>query len=238
MMLDIKPKKPLATEPTPTLGSQVRDAMVESVFTSQKPSFLPQGEVDNLVTRSFIIWAFYKRKETSTLNLPVAVEEVIGYTLNKAKKIFSILVYSSLKGAQLYGLMKFIIAYNFQDKDLPFKRDQVQKFFPWLPVADETKGMRQDHEGWSDDHESRFIDDQWNFCAPIFSTCIENHNVFEKSILPFIEKHPGSVAAGAFGEVMKYKIHNSHLDTSGLVSNIALQYYLFTWLTILDLSLY
>ena len=83
--------------------------------------------------------------------------------------------------------------------------------------------MRLDCDDWNDDHVNHFAENQWKFCAPVFSTCVDNHDIVEKSILPFIYKNADSAAAGAFGEVMKYKIHDSHLDASGLVSNIALE---------------
>ena len=227
-MPPVKPQKPLAAETVPTVGSTVRSLMVESIFTNLKPTFLPQGKVDDLVTRRLIIWAFYKCEDRSSLTVTKSVEKVIGFILTKAKKIFSILVYISLKGASLYGLLRYLIEWELHDIHLPFRREQIDALFPYITDQDveDIKGMRLDREAWNDDHVNHFAENQWKFCAPVFSTCIDNHDIVEKSILPFIYKNSDSVAAGAFGEVMKYKIHDSHLDTSGLVSDIALKKYL------------
>ncbi|RFN49035.1 het-domain-containing protein [Fusarium flagelliforme] len=209
-----------STKPPPTLGSRIRKTMVLSVFNNRRHQFLPEGEIDGIVTRDFIIWAFYKSQYHPTLTPPV--QKVINCILTKKiKKTFSIFVLIGLKGAALYGLMVFLLERGINDDCLPFKESKLEEFYPILEHEEDTKGMRGDQDDsedatWTDDHVSEFLDKQWRFCSPTFSTSKDNHDFDTQAILPFTEKHPGSAAAGAFGEVMKYKIYQSHLDTCDL----------------------
>ncbi|KAJ4005557.1 hypothetical protein NW752_002390 [Fusarium irregulare] len=202
-----------------TLGGFIRDAMANSVFNREQ-KFLPEGAVDGLVTRDFIIWAFYKSKNHPSLTS--SLQSVISFILTKTKKIFAIFVLIGLKGAALYQLMVFLFERRIYDDRLPFENSKLEEFHPSLEFEDDTKGMRVEQEDsgnetWTDDHVSDFFDQQWRFCSPTFSTSKENHDIDMQAILPFTEKHADSTAEGVFGEVMKCKIHESHLDTSGLI---------------------
>ncbi|KAJ4117521.1 hypothetical protein NW768_010884 [Fusarium equiseti] len=208
----------------PTLGSRIRHTMIDSVFNNRKQKFLPEGAIDGIVTRDFIIWAFYKSQHHPALT--PSVQRVINSILTKKiKKIFSIFVSIRLKGAALYGLVVFLLERGINDDRLPFKESKLEEFYPILKSEEDTNGMRGDQEGsedatWTDDHVNDFLDKQWKFCSPKFSTHKDNHDIDMQAILPFTEKHVGSAAEGAFGEVIKYKIHQSHLDTRGLMQII------------------
>ena len=204
-----------------TLGGLIRDAMVFSVF-NRKHKFLPQGNLNDLVTEDFIIWAFYKSENHPSLT--PSLQSVIGFILTKAKKIFAIFVLIGLKGPALYRLTVFLFERGICDDRLPFEESKLKEFHPSRKLEEDTRGMRlnqdvSEDETWTEDQVSNFVDQQWKFCSPAFSTLKENHDIDSQAILPFTEKHACSAAEGAFGEVMKYKIHQSHLDTCGLVSN-------------------
>ncbi|KAF4987272.1 hypothetical protein FGRMN_10458, partial [Fusarium graminum] len=210
--------QPTATKSPPTLGTLIRETMVESKFHNCPTKFVPDGNLIKLVTRSFILRALYKSEAKAPEFLPLSVNNVIVSILNHAHKIFSVSVYIGLKGVKLYGLMAFLTNNNIYDDKLPFKENYLRGFSIPRPSEGEIEGMSPGHEDatWDEDDIDRFVSKQWTFCAPKFFSCEINHDIDKMAILPFNEKSKDAAAEGAFGQVTKYKIHESHLDTTGL----------------------
>ncbi|KAH7233691.1 hypothetical protein BKA59DRAFT_549900 [Fusarium tricinctum] len=206
-------------QPPLTLGTLIRQTTVKSSFDSRTPKFLPEGKLGEIVTRDFILRALYKTPDRAPRNLPDPVNKVISFISIHAMKIFSIAILIGLKGARLYCLIVFLMKKRIYDSKLPLKEKELNEFSPTMQPEQDTESMRPDNEDilWDDDNTHDFIHHQWSFCAPIFSTHRENHDIDEEAILPFIEKDLASADEGAFGQVMKYKIHESHLDASGLI---------------------
>ncbi|KAF5676583.1 kinase-like (PK-like) [Fusarium heterosporum] len=193
--------------------------MVESKFRSWPTKFVPDGNLTNLVTRDFILRALYKSEANAPKVLPILVNNIIDSILSHAHKILSISVYMGLKGVKLYGLMVFLINNRIHDQMLPFNETDLQDFLIPRLSDEEIKFMSpgQEDTPWDEDDIDRFARDQWTFCAPAFSTRVVNHDIDKKAILPFNEKCMDAAGEGAFGQVIKYKIYESHLDTSGLI---------------------
>lgn len=204
-----------------SLRSSIRSFMVESVFHKRTSSFLPEGKVDEFISRNFILRAFYRRPKDLSFDIPVQVEKIIFFILRHAKKIFSICVWMNIKGAKLYGLMVFLMESQITDNQLPFDETKITDFYPAMQPEEDAKSMYPGQEAptWDEDDIDDFIDSQPQFCAPIFFTDRKIHDIDSEAILPFIEKDVESAREGSFGQVMKYRIHESHLVTMGLVSN-------------------
>jgi hypothetical protein len=215
-------------QPPLTLGTLIRQTTVKSSFDNRTPKFLPEGKLGEIVTRDFILRALYKTPDRAPRNLPDPVNKVISFISIHAMKIFSIAILIGLKGARLYCLIVFLMKKRIYDSKLPLKEKELNEFSPTMQPEQDTESMRPDNEDilWDDDNTHDFIHHQWSFCAPIFSTHRENHDIDEEAILPFIEKDLASADEGAFGQVMKYKIHESHLDASGLVGNYSPNLYM------------
>ncbi|KAJ8113697.1 hypothetical protein ONZ43_g5096 [Nemania bipapillata] len=83
---------------------------------------------------------------------------------------------------------------------------------------DESMGTDDDsddndwHEGdvWTQARIDDFCKKQWRFLSPVFSTSKFIRKFDQRCIMPFTEKYP-ECGSGAFGQVTKYKIHESHL---------------------------
>ena len=55
-----------------------------------------------------------------------------------------------------------------------------------------------------------FYDEQWKFCAPIFNTDGNNHDLEEADIVPFVEMSRPLVE-GSFGQVFSAMVHRKHM---------------------------
>ncbi|KAM0351673.1 hypothetical protein ACHAPU_002683 [Fusarium lateritium] len=203
-----------------TLGGVIREAMVESEFRNFPTKFVPEGDLNRLIERRFILRALYKYEEKAPTSPPIRVNNVICSILLRTPRIFAIAVYIGLKGVKLYALMAFLINNKIYDIKLPFSETKLREFelLINLPSEEEIKFMLPRHEDalWDEDDTHEFAEKQWTFCAPKFSSEVMNHDIDKMAILPFYEKCMDAAAEGAFGQVTKYKIHESHLDLSGL----------------------
>jgi serine/threonine protein kinase len=212
------PQNNNTTQPS-SLKTVINNAMVDSVFHRRPHKFMPEGKLDQqIITTSSIHSTLYRCAKGPPEAVPDPVEKVIRFILGQAKKIFSISVLIRIRGTKLYALMVFLMDNQISDADLPFKEENLG--FSLIPQPEkDTMLMWPNQEDiiWTEDDISDFIDAQWKFCATVFSANRINHDIKPDAILPFIEKYPASADEGAFGQVMKYKILDSHLDVNGLV---------------------
>ncbi|ESU07548.1 hypothetical protein FGSG_02152 [Fusarium graminearum PH-1] len=206
------------TMPPATLKSMMKNVMVNSDFHSRPHEFMPEGRLDQqIITETSILWTLYKYPERPTGAIPDPVDKAMRFILDDAKKIFAIFVHIKISGTKLYALMVFLMENKIDDTSLPFKEKHL-RFLPTSQPEKDTKLMWPNHEEikWTEDDDSDFIEHQWKFCAAVFSANVINHDIESDAILPFTKKYAASADEGAFGQVMKYEIYDSHLDKSGL----------------------
>ncbi|CEF74397.1 unnamed protein product [Fusarium graminearum] len=207
------------TMPPATLKSMMKNVMVNSDFHSRPHEFMPEGRLDQqIITETSILWTLYKYPERPTGAIPDPVDKAMRFILDDAKKIFAIFVHIKISGTKLYALMVFLMENKIDDTSLPFKEKHL-RFLPTSQPEKDTKLMWPNHEEikWTEDDDSDFIEHQWKFCAAVFSANVINHDIESDAILPFTKKYAASADEGAFGQVMKYEIYDSHLDKSGLI---------------------
>ncbi|KAF4494301.1 HET-domain containing protein [Fusarium agapanthi] len=145
------------------------------------------------------------------------LENDILFILKRAQKVFAIWILAGIKGRQLLEVMELFQSKKASDSGLPFTEDNISGFtrFPESMARVESLGCEGD---FCDSNEiANFLEKQWWFCAPVFNSEQVNHDVNLSAILPFTEAHSDTADEGAFGQVLKYTIHESHINTEGLM---------------------
>ncbi|KAF4456333.1 HET-domain-containing protein [Fusarium austroafricanum] len=185
------------------MGSQIRDTFVSSSFHGRPCGFSPEGCLKSLISETFVNGVLKLHRKTPDDD----EKAVVNFVLTKASKLLAILMLSSIKGKKLYQILKILMDKNVHDSGLPIQKT----------VLDHFEGLEYDDEPMLDDIEIHNIcEHQWEFCSPVFSSQQENHDIDARAILPFTER-PFTKAEGGFGQVWKYEIHQSHIDTTGLM---------------------
>ncbi|KAG9496374.1 hypothetical protein J7337_012962 [Fusarium musae] len=188
----------------PKPAEQIRHELVFSEFYNAPAKFCPEGSLDKLMEKEFILRALSKRPANIS---PERLEKTTTFISEKARRIFAIWISIGFR-YKLYEVMELFMNNKACDAGLPFTEKELSKI---------TVESLQDDEDYCEAVDvTNFLLRQWEFCAPVFSAEKENHDVDEKAILPFTEKHSTTAREGAFGEVMKYAIHKSHIHTEKL----------------------
>ncbi|EUC46749.1 hypothetical protein COCMIDRAFT_35616 [Bipolaris oryzae ATCC 44560] len=171
------------TGPRPQLRPMITDRLVKSAFEKTPLRFVPEGNVQDIITEGMI-------QISLGIDTPVSKREgeMIKFIKSRAKKVFAIVVY--MNAGDCMDIMKSLKRKGIDDDSLPIK--------------DQRDLGRKD---WAPD----FFEKQWQFNAPVFSTTRFNHDLEESHILPFITKKVDS-QRGSFGVVSQYVVHRNHLD--------------------------
>lgn len=220
------------------LSSQLKGSMVKSQFEKTPFDFLPQCNLDAIITKDRIRHALSIREPSSPTD-----NQLLSFILGKAKKVFAITAFIELEGAQLYNAMSFFHNNGFDDRKLPIKEMSAKEIDDeavgcWdklIKDLDDDEVEEQENELWTQafdavDHPlisseapvktendriwtqrriSKFQEAQKSFIAPVLSDAESNHDLDGQTV-PFVKKYV-TYAAGSFGEVSKYTIHKSHI---------------------------
>ncbi|KAF4336071.1 kinase domain protein [Fusarium beomiforme] len=149
--------------------------------------------------------------------IPDPIETVMAFILKEARKVFAIWVLVGIKGLKLYATMELFRTNSACDTALPFEEDQISSFTISKEYSEIVFLIAGKEPFCDEDHIYDFCQKQWEFCAPVFDCKKDNHDLNESAILPFTEKHLTTANEGAFGQVLKYTIHNRHINTTGLM---------------------
>ncbi|KAF2500445.1 hypothetical protein BU16DRAFT_247175 [Lophium mytilinum] len=180
---------------------------VESHFDSRPQKFVPERSVvdDVINSKSILDNAINRVSILEQMDVDEPIEEehnlLVDYILRGAKKIFAISISIGLEDAPLRKAMSFFKANGFNDEKLPITHRQLDHLAS-LEIGVKVRKI------WSRVRISQFFDKQWEFSAQIFSTAEFNHDLPQKSILPFTSMK--KVAKGSFGGVYKTQIHSAH----------------------------
>jgi len=180
-----------------------------SEFDNTPRKFMPNGDLDELITRASVLDAMEIEESESDPQDEMLVE----YVLHKAKKVFAIAV--SIDLDQQEGLLKNAMQkfrrYSIDDSKLPFKDT------PDSILATLEPGVRHRSKIWRESRIHDFFNNQWRFLVPVFlahpQTDIRNYSLPSSTIFPVINKQEGP-GEGAFGKVFKSEIHPKHIKYS------------------------
>lgn len=209
----------------PPLAELIRQALVKSEFDQEIREFIPEGSLDSLITKESILWTFCRKRQTPP-QVMSKFRKIVDIILTRGKKLFAISLLTGFKNKRLRQVMDLFESNNISDSRLPLENSDLKSLssLPFNPAdddEDDDDDSMDDHEPlWTMFHIHHFCGEQWKLCAPIFSAKEVNHHLHEQDILPFIEKYqaPASSSRSSFGQIMKCKIHPSHLDVDDLVS--------------------
>ncbi|KAF2627583.1 HET-domain-containing protein [Macroventuria anomochaeta] len=202
------PRVPPHTEEE--LSTILREHSVKSQFGKRSDHFLPRGELDRLITRDSILAELEIKEENAD-----EAEDLIDFILQKARRLFAIVVYIRLPRVE--DAMLLFQANDFHDARLPIEewtrdvfeaklRENIEH--PFI-VMQGVLRRRRDYI-WSRSYIYDFQKRQWEFLAPIISTEETNDCHNSNAILPFITQYT-NLAEGSFGVVSKYAIHPDHI---------------------------
>lgn len=180
-----------------------------------KAKFLPSGILDELITYDSVIETL-----STECDLPDATEVASWVCHAKAQKLFAIAVRARLSGSDLLDGMRQLREKGMTDNNLPVTEAFWRKNGLWLldddsetaasSIANADDSSRDGKFIWTHTALEDFLQKQWEFLCPVFSTAVFNRNLESDCVLPFTKKLPQS-SNGAFGQVTGYKIHPSHL---------------------------
>src|SRR5437016_3104430 len=97
------------------LSSQLKGHMIKSQFEKTPFQFLPQSDLEDIITEDRIMDALSIRRPST------ADRQLLDFILEKAKKVFAITAYIELEGSQLRDAMSFFHSNGFDDRKLPIK---------------------------------------------------------------------------------------------------------------------
>ncbi|KAF2204221.1 hypothetical protein GQ43DRAFT_453902 [Delitschia confertaspora ATCC 74209] len=184
----------------PTLWDLIEKMLVQSVFDGDTKTFLPEGAFHNLITKDAI---------ANELIMDPS-EELVKWVYRKAKRAFTITLFSAMGGRNLRAAMELFKQCGFGDDNLPIDPDS--KFCEWHNRGDCAHNCLLKpfhHKLWKGRNLYNFKEDQWKFLVPVFTEKQFKHNFSKYHILPFIEK--GQIKKeGGFSEVYEYVIHAEH----------------------------
>ncbi|KAF9775977.1 hypothetical protein IL306_005885 [Fusarium sp. DS 682] len=201
---------------SPTLATDelIRRTLVNSSFHQPPRQFCPEGSLDVLITSDFIIQALYNGNPPNAI--PEEIEKVITFTLQQARKIFAIFIVIGIKNLKLYAFMEIFRSNGTCDDGLPFKEDHLSGFIISDEIRENIESLLDDRLFWDLADIDDFYQTQWEFCAPVFNSETSNYDLDYEAILPFTEKHLIRGNEGAFSRVVKFTIHERHINTKRL----------------------
>lgn len=186
----------------PALLDQILEHLVESEFPvdSTKQRFLPQGKLDDLITKDSIAQEF--ELADSSKKRSRADNELIDLICKSAKKVFATALFSGLRGKDLRKAMSRFKRHGFSDQSLPVK-----------PEFDKLSYVND--KPWNMLNRFNFRDNQWRFLAPVFPNPTPDADlkmVLEpEHILPFTYVDEQR-REGTFGNVYQVTIHPKHQE--------------------------
>ena len=178
--------------------------------------FLPYNKLDELVTIDKVSSAF------QDANISGA-EDLLGFVLNDAKRLFLILVRMTSRTVEKLSLLRDLQRDGINDASLPigFKRDN-NKYYGYS-LEDGLDGTKFEiFNNWERNDRELFESNQWRFTAPVFDGSRFRFNFTKKRILPYLEVAPKPASSGFFGEVSRIVIHSAHIPVLRAVSNLSL----------------
>lgn len=193
----------------PRLCDRIFDTFVLSEFDKQTRRFSPEGSLDDVITSDSINRAF-----------PAIEPTLVAFILKEAKKVFAIAVSIRFRNKEILQVMKLFMSKRISDSNLPFDEELWDTHALRSSALEEEPGHvsdDDDKELWSSSMIANFCEEQWRFCATVFSTDESFYDLNSSAILPFTDKENIS-DNGAFGRVSRFEIHEAHLDTKNLVS--------------------
>lgn len=166
----------------------------KQVCTSQTSEiFIPQSELDSIINTETVL---EEGKLADIRNR--LTDDTVHLILQSAKKIFAILVYIH----RLHALPDFL-ENGVTDNSLPLRKASVI-----VPDFEAVRHKTEMLPFWHD-IEARFIDCQWLFLSPVFSTPGDHLEIPSLCVLPFIHQEP--VKIGDLGSALQcVRIHQSH----------------------------
>ncbi|KAH8203217.1 hypothetical protein TruAng_002622 [Truncatella angustata] len=176
----------------PSFADLLMERTHQSYFDNKKQDFLPEGTLQNLLSRRSIV------KEMPQLaNSEVEAERLIDFILCQANKVFAITIYTGIDGPSLLKAMANFHKHDFNDALLPTSRIGQTNQGPF--------GLKI----WTKLNIKKFCDSQWQFLAPVFSPTDFVYHLSTESILPFTWKNE-IIIGGYFSQVSEVEIHPSH----------------------------
>ncbi|ROV94108.1 hypothetical protein VPNG_09346 [Cytospora leucostoma] len=171
------------------ISTQILEHFVTSDFPpGWKQDYVPEGCLDQLITRDAIIREFSKDDEPDeNIHIP---EDLIRFILQSAKKVLATSLWSGVESRQLQRAMKTFRSAGFKDSSLPVKVLDPREA-PWSQLK------------WNSVKFKTFQEMQWKFVVPIFSEDNIKLELENRHILPFksVERE---VKTGGFSEVYEF----------------------------------
>jgi hypothetical protein len=219
------------------LHARISRAFAKSAFDTREYQFLPDGEIDKLITKAAIIRELGKKSKSKRELSPDDSErqELADYIVDqKAKRVFATAVMAGLTGDDLRKGMQAFKDAGISDSTLPISLDFCVQEGILTPSTVSTEGSviesvgdssdksekdedvndedeeDENQEVWTTPRLDTFCLKQWLFLSPVFRTSNFEHNLDQFCILPFTVKHR-ECDSGTFGQVTKYEIHKAHL---------------------------
>ncbi|RSL51016.1 hypothetical protein CEP51_015268 [Fusarium floridanum] len=138
-------KNPEESHERDDLSLRIRDASIFSVFDDPSEYFLPNGSIDNLITKDSV----YKelRAEPSSLaEDKTELESLVEFVLVSARKLFATTLLIGNSGHELQSRMKWFQDEDITDDSLPLQMSWWEKNYWFLaPVFSDT-GLSYDFE--------------------------------------------------------------------------------------------
>lgn len=199
------------------LSKRIYSRLKSSVFDTRLESFLPDGEIDGLVSMEAIQKRLLLDKigaaalaglGASAVALDAEENELVNWIHQKANKVFAIVVLVELQivFSETLKSMKYFRAHGFNNSSLPIKNPVPSSYEQWNCPE------KFDSQIWHQARLSHFYRTQWWFLAPVFSTGYR-YNLEPDHTLPFVKKDQ-LTREGAFSFVHKITIHDAHANPS------------------------
>ncbi|KAH6956001.1 hypothetical protein BKA56DRAFT_203433 [Ilyonectria sp. MPI-CAGE-AT-0026] len=191
----------------------IHDGLVESVFDSGN-RFLPVGVLNKVVHPANVRRELERYVDDHDNANDLRVDELVIYVVEKARRIFAILVY--LERIDLWRALSTFKDHGLTDKHLPIPRDLASMVGKGRGTSREEitgplKAFR--HSSWRRVLIMEFYHVQWMFLVPVFKadTLDAIYRLDAKMILPFV-KLGKDTKLGAFSNVYAAYIHPDHFQ--------------------------
>jgi len=188
-----------------SLGDLIFDRLQEHSSTYDGKHFLPEGCIDELVTRDTVIKELdlppgKKKYENQVIRFIFGEDEGLK---DGAKKLFAITLLSGIQRDH-HGVTKAMLKFHksgIHDNCLPLKTQQCEAFIGSEPGSYSAP--------WSGPAVGNFNTHQGAFLAPVFTQEVPRLTLDPGCVLPIVA-NSGERQTGAFGEVAQVTIHEKH----------------------------